>query len=395
MAQALRPQTQTNWGAVIAVWAAGLGAAAQYGKISVVFDRLPELYPDAGAALSWTVSLAGVLGILLGVVAGLFVASFGFRRTLVWSLWLGAAMSLLQMLHLPFGLFLATRLIEGLSHLGIVVAAPTLMAILGTEDTRGLLLTIWSTFFGVSFAVLSWFGLPFVASYGVLALFGLHGVIMAVLAVVLSLSLRNVPVPPRTPLPGLAAMPRLHLSIYRSPFKMAPAAGWLFYTCCFVAILTVLPPFVADDQRALVMGAMPLVSMGVSMTLGVALLRLMPAVRLVQLGCALGAAAMMWLWAAEAGAVACLAVAAAFGLIQGASFASVPQLNADPADQAEANGAMSQAGNTGNVIGTPLLVLTLALGGFGGMVNMVAGLLLAAMVVHEVLAQLRRRAQAA
>ena len=51
-------------------------------------------------------SLAGVLGILLGVVAGLFVASFGFRRTLMWSLWLGAAMSLLQMLHLPFGLFL-------------------------------------------------------------------------------------------------------------------------------------------------------------------------------------------------------------------------------------------------------------------------------------------------
>ena len=380
----------TRWGPVFAVWAAGLGAAAQYGKISVVFDRLPELYPDAGSALSWTVSLAGVLGILLGVVAGLFVASFGFRRTLVWSLWLGAVMSLLQMLHLPFGLFLATRLIEGLSHLGIVVAAPTLMALLGTESTRGLLLTIWSTFFGVSFALLSWLGLPFVASQGVLALFGLHGVIMAVLAIGLGLALRNVPVPPRTSLPGLAAMPGLHLSIYRSPFKMAPAAGWLFYTCCFVAILTVLPPYVAEENRALVMGAMPLVSMGVSMTLGVALLRLMPAVRLVQLGCMLGAGAMMWLWAAEAGALACIAVAAAFGLIQGASFASVPQLNADPTDQAESNGAMSQAGNMGNVIGTPLLVTMLAVGGFGGMAITVAALLLSALVAHEVLAKLRR-----
>ncbi|CUH81682.1 Major Facilitator Superfamily protein [Tritonibacter multivorans] len=395
MAQALQPRTKTLWGAVLAVWAAGLGAAAQYGKISVVFDRLPELYPEAGAGLSWTVSLAGVLGILLGVVAGLFVASFGFRRTLVWSLWLGAAMSLLQMLHLPFGLFLTTRLIEGLSHLGIVVAAPTLMAMLGTDDTRGLLLTIWSTFFGVSFALLSWFGLPFVASQGVLALFGLHGVIMAALAVVLGVALRNVPVPPRAPLPGLGAMPGLHLSIYRSPFKMAPAAGWLFYTCCFVAILTVLPPFVAEENRALVMGAMPLVSMGVSMTFGVALLRLMPAVRLVQLGCLLGAGAMMWLWAAEAGAVACIAVAAAFGLIQGASFASVPQLNADPSAQAEANGAMSQAGNAGNVIGTPLLVSMLAVGGFGGMALTVAVLLLSALLVHEVLAQLRRRAQRA
>ena len=72
-----------------------------------------------------------------------------------------------------------------------------------------------------------------------------------------------------------------------------------------------------------------------------------------------------------------------------------PQLNADPSAQAEANGAMSQAGNAGNVIGTPLLVSMLAVGGFGGMALTVAVLLLSALLVHEVLAQLRRHAQRA
>ncbi|KUP90865.1 major facilitator superfamily protein [Tritonibacter horizontis] len=371
------------------VWIAGLGAAAQYGKIGVVFDRLPELYPDVGAALGWTVSLVGVIGIVFGVVAGLFVAAFGYRRTLVCCLWLGAAMSALQVLALPFGLFLATRVVEGISHLGIVVAGPTLMAILATGPARGVALTIWSTFFGVSFALLSWLGLPLVEAQGVRALFAAHAVIMVGLAVILHRALRDLPVPARTAFPKLRALPALHLGIYRSPFKLAPAAGWLFYTSCFLAILTLLPPFVPAEARVFVMGAMPLVSIAVSMSLGVVLLRVLPGVRLVQIGFLLCAVTMLWLWVSPGDWRACLALAAAFGLVQGASFAAVPQLNATAADQSEANGAMSQAGNLGNGIGTPLLVAVIATGGYSAMILTVAALLFAGAVVHQILASQR------
>ena len=41
----------TSFLRVFALWAAGLGAAAQYGKMSVIFDLLPDIYPQAGAAL--------------------------------------------------------------------------------------------------------------------------------------------------------------------------------------------------------------------------------------------------------------------------------------------------------------------------------------------------------
>ncbi|MEX0303955.1 MAG: MFS transporter [Leisingera sp.] len=382
----------TRWGAILAVWAAGLGAAAQYGKVSVVFEQLGSLYPEAGPALSLSVSMTGVLGILLGVVAGLFVSSFGYRRSLVWALWAGAAMSALQVLHLPYGLFLVTRLVEGLSHLGIVVAGPTLMALLANDRQRGTALTVWSTFFGVSFALLNWLGLPLVAAQGLLALFAAHAVLMAALALLLAWALRGLPVPERQPLPSLAKLPALHLSIYRSPFKLAPAAGWLFYTCCFVALLTVLPPHLPEGQRAFVMGAFPLISIASSMTAGVALLRAMPAVQLAQAGYGLCTAAGLWLWAVPGDWLACFALAAAFGLVQSGSFASVPQLNSTAADQAEANGAMSQAGNAGNVIGTPLLLAALGIAGYGGMMLVVCVLFLAGILVHQLLAAQRRLA---
>ncbi|OIQ29518.1 MAG: hypothetical protein BM562_11255 [Alphaproteobacteria bacterium MedPE-SWcel] len=382
-------QGRVNWGMVLLIWAAGLGAAAQYGKISVVFDRLPELYPGVGASIGWAVSLVGVLGIVFGVVAGLFVSAFGYRRTLVCCLWLGAAMSALQVLHLPFGLFLLTRVIEGISHLGVVVAGPTLMALLATGAARGVALTIWSTFFGVSFAILSWVGLPLVASQGVLALFAAHGAVMALLAVILQVALRDLPVPGRTAYPRLGDLPALHLTIYRSPFKIAPGAGWLFYTCCFVSVLTVLPPFIPAEVRTLVMGAMPLVSIAVSMTLGVTMLRFMPAIRLIQIGFLLCTGAMVWLWIAPGDGVACLALAGAFGLVQGASFAAVPQLNHTSAAQSEANGVMSQAGNLGNAIGTPLMVAMISLGGYSGLAVVTGLLFLGGAGVHQILASRR------
>ncbi len=387
-------QTGTRWGVILTIWAAGLGAAAQYGKISVTFERLPELYPAVGGAASFAVSLVGVLGILFGVVAGMFVAGFGFRRTFTWSMWLGAAMSALQALHLPFGLFLFTRVVEGISHLGVVVAGPTLIALLAAQQQRGLAMTLWSSFFGVAFALLAWIGVPFADAYGVLALYGAHAVFMAVLAVALARALKTVRVPPRKPFPALNALPALHLKIYRSPWKMGASAGWIFYTCCFVSLLTLLPPYIAPQWRAQVMGAMPLASIASSLTLGVFLLRHLAAVRVVQLGFVLSTGLCVWLWMVPGDPVGCLALAAALGLVQGASFAVTPQLNPDPTAQAEANGALAQAGNMGNTVGTPMMAYVLAQGGFGAMITLTGVLLVGGALAHAALALQRRRATA-
>ncbi|CUH87478.1 Major Facilitator Superfamily protein [Phaeobacter sp. CECT 5382] len=383
-------QGKTRWPLVFAIWAAGLGVAAQYGKISIVFDRLAQLYPDAGASISFTVSLVGLMGIVFGLVAGMFVASFGFRRTIVCSLWVGAAMSALQAMHLPFAIFLATRVIEGLSHLGVVVAAPVLMAQLSSNRDRGLVMTLWSTFFGVAFTLLAWLGLPLVAAQGVLALFWIHAGVMAGLALLLGFALRDVPVPAREARPAFKSLPALHLPVYRSAWKVAPAAGWLFYTCCFVAILTVIPPYIAVESRGFVLGAMPLASIAVSMTVGVQLLRRVSAVTVVQMGFLFCAASVLWLWAMPGYPLACITLAGAMGLVQGASFAAIPQLNESAAARAESSGVLAQSGNLGNTIGTPLMVAALGVSGFGGLMATLLVLFLGGFGVHVFLAAQRR-----
>ena len=380
---------QTNFPLVFVLWGAGLGAAGQYAKISVIFDQLGPVYPDAGAALGFIVSLVGFVGILLGVVAGLVVARIRYRREMLWALWVGAAMSLLQATLPALPLMLASRVVEGLSHLAIVVAAPTLIAGLSAARHAGFTLTLWSTFFGVAFTLLVALGLPLVATFGLPALFIAHGVWMAVFAIVLTLFLR----PMHTPVAGTLSLRGLladHLTIYRSPRIAAPGAGWLFYTFCFLAILTVLPPYISPEWRAWVMGAMPLVSIAVSMTFGVWALRMMSAVQLTQTGFVFSVAALVWLLMAPGLPAACLALAAGLGLVQGATFASIPQLNTTADTQAQAYGALAQTGNLGNTIGTPALLAILGVAGYAGMIWTAMFVLAGGFFVHAWMAMRRR-----
>lgn len=380
---------RTPWALVLLLWGAGLGAAAQYGKISVIFDLLPLAYPQAGAALGWIVSLVGFVGIIFGVVAGLVVARIRYRRALLTALWVGAAVSLVQAALPPLPWMMVSRIAEGASHLAIVVAAPTLIAQLSAQKDRGLTLTLWGTFFGVAFAVLAFAGRPLALSFGLPALFIAHAAYMALFALILSARLRALPDEGEQPVLSLRQILQDHAVIYRSARIAAPAAGWLFYTFSFVSILTVLPPFLDPSHRAAVMTAMPLTSIAVSMTLGVVLLRHLSAVRVVELGFALSALSVLWLWIVPAAPLACLALAAAMGLIQGASFAAVPQLNAMPAHQAQANGAMAQMGNIGNTLGTPVMALALIGFGYGSLPLLAGGAFLLGLSVHMALGRIR------
>jgi len=371
----------TDWRLVWLLWAAGLGAAAQYGKMSIIFDRLDEVYPHAGAGLGFAVSLVGSLGIVFGIVAGVLVARIGFRRALLSALCLGALMSAVQAIFPPLPVFLASRIAEGAAHLAIVVAAPTLIAQITLPKDRGFALTLWGTFFGVAFAVLAFAGLPLVAAYGMGSLMVAHGLYMAGVAVLLWLLLPRGLVP-QAAVP-LAELWRAHGRIYQSPQIGAPALGWLFYTFCFVSVLTVLPPFVAPEWRAFTIGSMPLMSIFVSMTFGVALLRRMSAIRVVMLGFAICAVCAALLGVFPGQPALALALGGGLGLVQGATFAAVPQLNELPEDRALANGGMAQMGNLGNTLGTPAMVAVIASFGYGGMVVLLFAMFLGGGLVHS------------
>ena len=155
----------TTWIRVLALFVTGMGAAAQFGKVSVLFPAWQAAYPQAGVAAGFLVSLVSLMGVLLGLLAGMVVTRVGFRRTLIGGLVMGALLSGLQALMPPLPVMLGLRAIEGLAHLAIVVAAPTLLAEITDDRSRPLAMTLWGTYFGVAFAFYAAIG-PWVIGAG-------------------------------------------------------------------------------------------------------------------------------------------------------------------------------------------------------------------------------------
>jgi MFS family permease len=375
---------------VLLLWCAGLGAAAQFGKVSILYDTLRASYGGQGeVALGLVVSIVGMVGLIFGTTAGLLVARIGPRRAIVAALAAGALMSALQALLPAYPLMLASRIVEGASHLAIVVVGPTMIATLAPVARRPLAMTLWSSFFGVTYTVLALIG-PLVSPAG---LFLGHAGYMAALAGILALTLPPDPRGAPAPMRDILAQ---HAAIYTSPRLAAPAMGFCCYTFLYVAVLTLLPPETPESHRALIAAGMPLVSIAVSLTLGVWLLGRMSAVRLVQAGylVAVPGFGVLWaFWGQGAGMVAGgFLLSAALGIVQGASFASIPELNQTPEDRARAAGAVAQLGNLGTTTGTPVLAALLVQAGPAGLALAAVTLCGLGIAVHS-LQQARRARQ--
>jgi hypothetical protein len=161
--------------------------------------------------------------------------------------------------------------------------------------------------------------------------------------------------------------------------------GFVFYTLMFVAMLTLVPGLVAPEHRALTAALMPLVSIGASLLLGVVMVRWIGAVAVVQAGFGLTIfAALVW-WAASGVALvlAAMALSMALGLVQGASFAAIPALNASREDRAMAAGAIAQLGNLGTTLGTPVLLAMSGAWGPASLAWFTLPLALAGIGVHQ------------
>ena len=373
---------------IVLLFVAGLCAAGQFAKVSVLFADLRAVYPDAGAELGFLVSLLSLVGIVLGLFAGLVVARIGFRRLLLVSLAAGAADLALSGQPAAAAADAVEPRRRGPDpgrhrrrgadpdHRPQRKAPPPA----GDDAVEHLFRRRLRAFRLVRPAArrrLRHSRSVFVA----------HAVLLAVVAVLLFFVL------PRDGLPG-ARPGRLsfgeilsrHAEVYTSPAIAAPAAGFVFYTLTFVSLLTLLPDYIDPEWRALTVGAMPLASIAASLISGATLLRRYSAVSVVVAGFGLGAALSLLLIAFPGNPVLCIALFMALGLVQGASFAAIPELNAGAEEQALANGAVAQTGNLGNTFGTPVLLALASAGGFAALAGLVALAHLLGAAIHLCLA---------
>ena len=381
----------TNVILVFLLWFAGLTAAAQFAKIAVPFELVQAHYPQYNTELGWMLSLISLVGAVLGIIGGTLVGRFGPKRVLIYGMVIGAALSFWQANMPGLTTMLISRVVEGLSHLAIVVAAPTLIAQLSSDRFRGAAMTLWGTFFGVAFVLVAMF-VEFYLPVGNLSrLFVIHGGVMLILALLLAASL---PSDHGNATGGqemdVAFVVLQHKESYRSPFISAPGVGWLFYTFTFVSLLTILPQLVADNLSAYLAGLMPLVSIAGSMILVPLMLQVMSGIMVTMLGFVSGIAVVIWALLGGDIVLVGITLFAVLGLVQGATFAAIPELNSDMTSQALSYGVMAQTGNIGNLVGTPVLLVVLGYGGQAAMFAAVVAAYVLALFAHGILQQRRR-----
>ncbi|GAA3856629.1 MFS transporter [Celeribacter arenosi] len=364
------------------LWITGVLAAGQFAKVSAGFPALRAFYPDQGASLGFLISAVSIIGVVFGLFAGVILPRFGYKRLLVWAAILGGVLSVAQTVMPVFPVMLALRAIEGASHLVIVVAAPTMIGQIAPLEWRNTAMTVWSTVFAVAYAGFAWLGVPLIETVGFPALLWVHGLGLLGCGISLWFVLPRISARGDRPQLRIADVIARHRTAYQSPYISASAFGWLFYATSFVALVTVLPDFLPEDRRTFVSGIMPLAALLMSLTVGISMLRFLPPVTVLMVGFASAVVAALALLVVRDITVVSIVMLSAMGLVQAGSFAAIPALNATAENQALANGALAQAGNTGNLIGTPLLLVLVDMFGFSGLVGFAAAAFGGGFAVH-------------
>jgi MFS family permease len=357
---------RTPWALVLALYVGGLLAAGQFAKVSLTLAPLALAYP--GWPVAFAVSGVAVMGIVFGVMAGGLTARIGPRRAILGALVLSALAGGAQAILPEFPILMALRVVEGVGHLVLVVAIPTLMAGLAAPRDRGVVMGLWATIFGAGFALAA-----LVVGDDPGAVFGWHAALCLGLAFVLWVMLPRVVVPLR-PAPRLSD----HGRIYTTARLYAPALGHGIYAFLFLAAVTFLPTALGALWLAPVL---PVVAISGSLGSGFLARFIAPAL-LVTGGFAVMAALFaLALVVPGWGAGLVMAAMVVSGVVAGGGFAAVPMLNRAEDGRALANGAMAQLGNIGTFAGTPVLAalgagsslhMAIAVGVFGAAATAIA-----------------------
>jgi MFS family permease len=152
------PSPTTQWLAIANVVFAGIAVALHVGKATIALPELQREFGRSLESLSWIISAFPFIGVFGGIAAGQLVRRWGDRRLLSLGLVIVSLASFAGATQHDFTGLIATRVIEGIGFVIVVVAAPTLLTRLVAPQQRNLVFSIWSTFMPAGMAISLFFG---------------------------------------------------------------------------------------------------------------------------------------------------------------------------------------------------------------------------------------------
>jgi len=146
--------SQSNWTPILLAVGAGVLTAMQIGKVPPALPVIAEDLELSRVTAGLVASLFFVVGAVFGVVVGAMADRFGERRLLYGGLLLLTLGSLIGGLNAATGILLATRVIEGVGYIAIMVSAPKIITGVARPRDVPFAIGIWSTFMPLGMAII-------------------------------------------------------------------------------------------------------------------------------------------------------------------------------------------------------------------------------------------------
>ena len=243
---------RTRWAICFIALGAGIVSSFHLGKAP---PALPLLRLELGLGLiaaGWVVTTFNFLAMTMGMVTGLFADAIGRYRLLLLGLATLATGGLLGSVAEGTAGLLASRFLEGLGFVTIIVAAPSLIGEAAAPGDRRLALGIWSTYMPTGMALGLIVGPLVLAPFGWRGLWlAVAGVAVALLAVGLLARGAQAP-PPAGPVETPWRNIRLTLS---RPGPWLLAGSFASFTLPWGGIAVWLPTFLVEEWGGSLGGA--------------------------------------------------------------------------------------------------------------------------------------------
>jgi MFS family permease len=353
----------TSWPAVWAIFAGGLVAGAYMTKVA---PALPGLRDELGLTLVESGLIAttfNLMGMLVGMIAGVLCDRFGHKRLALFGLAVLAAGGVLGAAAWGFVSLLLARFLEGVGFIAFVVSAVVLMnASAGNARDRAKALGLWSSYMptGGTIALL--------AAPWVIGAWGWRGLwmVFAIAAVAAAIALARFS--PQSNYGQVSSM-RLVAESLKSSGNIAMALLFAFYVAQWTSIMVWLPTFLVDEHRmsagaaALATALYVLINAPGNLTGGWLLARGVPRGALIVTGALIAALCEIGMLAdalpPAARYVLVLAFSFSAGVIPAAVFSGLPLHARTPQHIGTGNGIVMQASQIGQFL-APLALAWIA-----------------------------------
>lgn len=353
---------KTNWRAAWAVFGGGLVAGAYITKVP---PALPQLRAELGLSLveaTFIVTTFNVLGMLVGIVAGMLGDRYGRKRLALTGLSLMAAGGVLGAAVHGFTPLLASRFIEGVGFICFVVPAPALMSALAADARdRAKVLGLWGAYMPTGGTIALLLAPLFLAGWGWRALWLGLAAAAAIAAVICA---RLVPRAPRAAVSSW----RLVAESLVSPGNIAMSLLFACYVAQWTTIMVWLPTFLSERgastaAAAIATAIMVLVNIPGNLVGGWLLSRGVPRAVLVIAASAIAVVCELGMLApALPGALRyalVLVFSSCAGVIPASIFAGLPMHARSREHIATGTGMVQQLSNVGQFCG-PLIIAWIA-----------------------------------